>query len=159
MVGTVTVSVPIYVERTNSTVVRSSFVDLPTMDELEAFLEWTVWHMGQRDGAPLFVVMDIRRAPTPPLDHLKRHAAFFKEHAELIRGAVTGVVFVAQSPMLRGALKALFWMQAPPTDVSVARDLDDARELLRPMLTAAGVKGAAEPFDDNPATQGEEIRP
>lgn len=150
---------PIYVERTHPNVVRSSFVDLPRMDELETYLEWTVTDMKARDGGPIFSLMDIRRAPTPPLEHMKRHAAFFRDHAELIEDTVTGVVFVAQSPMLRGALKALFWMQEPPTPVKVARDLDEALVVLRAWLAEVGITESVEHLDDDPAARGDAIQP
>lgn len=150
---------PIYVERPHPSLVRSSFVDLPRMEELEAYLDWTVEHMNGWDGGALFTLIDIRRAPTPPLEHMKRHAAFFRDHDALIERTVTGVVFVAQSPMLRGALKALFWMQEPPTSVRVARDLDEALGILRPWFAETKLDANVESLADDPVTHGEAIAP
>lgn len=139
--------------------VRTSFVGLPTTAELDAFFVWAKELMDRRTGAPLFVLLDLRRAPTPPLEHIKRHAAFVADQELLIRAALTGIVFVARSPMVRGALKALFWMQAPPTRVSVDRDLDEAMTTLASLLAEVRVDRAVAPFEDDPATSGELIRP
>lgn len=129
------------------------------MDELEAYLAWTVEHMNGWESGALFTLMDIRRAPTPPLEHMKRHAAFFREHDALIERTVTGVVFVAQSPMLRGALKAVFWMQEPPVQVEVARDLDEALGILQRWFVETKLNASMEFLEDDPATHGKAIAP
>ncbi len=150
---------PIYVERPHPSLVRSSFVDLPRMEELEAYLDWTVEQMSEWESGALFALMDLRRAATPPLEHLKRHAAFFRERAALIERTMTGVVFVSRSPMLRGALTALFWMQEPPTAVKVARDLDEALGILRPMFAETKVDAYMASLEDDPTTHGKAIAP
>lgn len=147
---------PIFVERTETTVVRSSFRELPTMEELTAFFAWSVRSMQQRTD-PYAVILDIRTAATPPLNHLKAQAAFFREHGDTISASILGAVFVADSPMLRGALKALFWMQEPPTRTLVLRSLDEAKNEIATWLEEAGVSSSIPPFEDNPAIHGQGI--
>lgn len=61
--------------------------------------------------------------------------------------------------MLRGALKALFWMQEPPTRTVVLRTLDAAKDEAAAWLNEAGVSDSRPPFHDDPAVHGERLDP
>ncbi len=110
-------------------------------------------------GPPHVIIMDIRRAPTPPVTHLRSHASWIAQHGETMRKSLLGVVFVADSPMLRGALEALFWMQPMPTKSIVAARMDTAVRALRPLLAEQGISEHVPAFADDPTEMGEPISP
>jgi hypothetical protein len=70
---------------------------------------------------------------------LRRSAGWMKEHQEVIRERSLGFAFVLPSPIARGLLKALLWLQALPQAHKVTSTVPEALYWLSERASAAGV--------------------
>jgi hypothetical protein len=72
------------------------------------------------------MIIDMRKAA--PLSAPQRRTAseWMKNTMELFKQVVIGGVFVIDSPIIRGVLTALLWLQPMEMPYEVVRDLDDA---------------------------------
>ena len=149
---------PLFVDPRHPVVVRATFVDIPSEGELRAYLGQAEALLEERLGAPFIVIVDARRGGTPPVSHLKLHAAFLRNNAEALRSGLIGVVFLASNPMIRGALKALFWLQPSAAQVEVRSSLSEGLTLAREWQEARGMAVDLPMLADDPAVEGEPVR-
>jgi hypothetical protein len=82
-----------------------------TDEGIEAVLAELREHL--RRGDPYALVFDMSNAGVPSALQRKRLVAHMADQAPNIRRVVRGLGVIAPSPVLRGAITALFWL-APP---------------------------------------------
>lgn len=76
--------------------------------------------------APFAVTIDLRDAAVLNAGERAIWARFIEEATSSIRLHLAGVAFVADSPVLRGMLTAIFWVRPLPTEHVVVETLHDA---------------------------------
>ncbi|MEM6295879.1 MAG: hypothetical protein AAGA54_31700 [Myxococcota bacterium] len=149
---------PIYLEQGHPHVVRASFVDVPSDEDLEAYFHAAESLLRERAGTRFVTLLDARSGGTPPVEQLRMHAAFLKRNADSLAAGLYGVLFAASRPMVRGAVRALFWMQASPVPCLVIRELSEADDAARPWFEAAKVPVEFPTFDLDPTARGRRVR-
>jgi len=70
---------------------------------------------------------------------LRRQAEWIKQHLEALRRYSIGVGLIIQSPVVRGMLKAVLWIQPMPQPHLVCATVEEALTWLRPRFLAAHV--------------------
>jgi hypothetical protein len=70
---------------------------------------------------------------------LRRQADWIKANADLLRRYSVGVAMVIQSPLVRGMLKALLWMQPMPQPHILCSDAAEGLRWLRARFLTANV--------------------
>lgn len=100
-----------------------------TMEELERYLTWQDAMVARRLPNASLVVTENLRMWEMPL--LRRQAAWLKEHEPLLRKYSLGVALVITSPVVRGMLKALMWMQPMPQPHIVCGTTEEGLRWLR----------------------------
>ena len=148
---------PLFVDPRHPLVVRATFVDVPSDGELQSYLARAEGLLEERVDTPFIVIVDARSGGTPPVAHLKLHAAFLRRNADALRQGLLGVVFLASKPMVRGALKALFWLQPSTVQVEVRSSLSEGLVVAAEWLAERGVATHVPSFVDDPAVHGERI--
>lgn len=73
------------------------------------------------------LIVDLLRAATPTPQFVRTQAAAQREHYDAIAKTCAGVVFAINSPMLRGALKAILYIQDLPCPQTVVKTLEEAK--------------------------------
>lgn len=101
-----------------------TIVDSVTRDEEDAIAQGSSGLSTRGDRYT--VIVDLRRASTPTPRFIRVQAAAMRRHERTLADNCAGVAFVIQSPMLRGALRAIFYLQALPCPQVVVKDLDEA---------------------------------
>ncbi len=90
-------------------------------------------------GEPWVSIFDAR--DVRPLDsrQVRRQADWIKRNAESLRTLNLGIAFVIPSPMIRGVLKAILWIQPLPQPHVVVADMGAAHAWCKLQLEAAGL--------------------
>jgi hypothetical protein len=100
-----------------------------TMDEMERYLTWQDAMVARcLPNASLVLTESLRMWETPVL---RRQAEWLKRHEPLIRKYSVGVALVITSPVIRGMLKALLWIQPMPQPHIVCNTTEEALHWLR----------------------------
>lgn len=103
--------------------------------QVEAYLERQEKFLARCEHMVSLVFADQVKMWDVPL--LKRQAAWINHHQELLRRYSLGVAFVLRSPIGRGMLKAVLWMQPLPQPHAVCGSVEDALRWLRQRVAAA----------------------
>lgn len=95
--------------------------------------ELTAWlDRGQRYA----IVLDARTASPPPAHQRRMQADMIKAEAKRLKQLCVGGAFVIPSPLVRGALTAILWIQPLPWEHTVVADLEAAEAWARNRLAA-----------------------
>ena len=114
------------------------FNGVVTMSELEAYLKRQDEMLSRRELTMALVLTDkVKMWDTPVL---KRQAEWVKEHRDILRRYSLGVALVIQSPLVRGMLRAILWMQPMPQPHAVCSTSAEALEWLRGRAAAAHLR-------------------
>jgi hypothetical protein len=100
-----------------------------TMEELERYLTWQDAMVARCLPNASLVLTDNLRMWEMPV--LRKQAAWIKEHEPLLRKYSLGAALVITSPVVRGMLKALLWMQPMPQPHFVCGTTEEALHWLR----------------------------
>ena len=112
-----------------------------TDEEFDEYLrEYAAMLERRRTQGRLAVVIDARHSGMPTSKQARQQADFLAEHAALLGDVSVGTAFVIASPIIRGALKAILWMQPMPTEHTVVESVGAAEAWTRQKLEAAGVE-------------------
>lgn len=95
-----------------------------TAEELENYLKASE-RMLARNEKYIGLVLTERMAPLE-LPLMRRQAAWIKQHHASLREQSLGVALVISSPMLRGVLKAILWLQPMPQPHTVCSTAEEA---------------------------------
>jgi hypothetical protein len=94
----------------------------------------------EKTHAKLFFVTDLTRMQEmPPASQRQYTGAWTKLNADLSRRSSVGGATVTPSPILRGIITAVYWVQPPPTPAFSVSTLQDAMLKGIEMLQAANV--------------------
>jgi hypothetical protein len=88
------------------------------------------------------IVLDATRAARTPATQRRRQAEWMKVNDELLRTYSAGTAFVISSPLVRGGLTAILWLQPIPTAYVVVATRPEAERWARAQLQTSA-KGAA----------------
>jgi hypothetical protein len=95
-----------------------------TLSQLEAYLARQEEMLLRRERSASLVIVESLRMWEPAV--VKRQAAWIKEHHDELRRASIGVALVMTSPLARGILKAVLWMQPMPQPHKVCSSVEEA---------------------------------
>lgn len=84
-------------------------------------------------------LIDATQAGQIPALQRKKQAEWQRDHTELLRAYTVGTAFVLGSPIIRGFLTAILWLQPLPSPHHVATTLDEAERWATEQLRAAGL--------------------
>ena len=88
------------------------------------------------------IVLDAARATRTPATQRRKQAEWMKENQALLRTYSVGTAFVISSPLVRGGLTAILWLQSLPTPYIVVATLAEAERWARAQLEIS-TRGAA----------------
>jgi hypothetical protein len=80
-----------------------------------------------RRGASYVLMFDMRAAAMPSSHQRESLALHIRANRDAIRRCVRGVGVVASSPLLRGAVTAIFWIEPPGIPHRVLRTIAEAQ--------------------------------
>jgi hypothetical protein len=108
-----------------------------SMEEMEAYLKRQDEMLVRGQKMASLVLTDHLRMWEMPV--MRRQAAWIKEHEPTLRKLSLGAALVITSPVVRGMLKALLWMQPMPQPHLVCATPEQALAWLRERFRAADV--------------------
>lgn len=114
--------------------VRVTFVGDATNEEFAAYLA----EMGQLflRRKPNATVLDAREAGMTPATQRRMQAEWIREHEDDLRRFSRGTAFVISSPVIRGALTAILWLQPMPQPHVVVATVAEAEAWAKARLDA-----------------------
>ena len=122
------------IDQTDAPLLRVRFGRDVTVAELDA-------HLGQIDAivaaAPdqrIALIIDLREASLLGLELRPRLAARMRSGYPHVAGRILGVAHVVDSPLVLGAMTALWWLAPPPFPTLVTRSPDEASTWARTRL-------------------------
>jgi hypothetical protein len=108
-----------------------------SMAELDNYLKWQAEMVARcLPNASLVLTENLRMWEMPVL---RKQAMWIKEHEQLLRKYSLGAALVITSPVVRGMLKALLWMQPMPQPHFVCSSPEEALVWLRDRFRTARV--------------------
>ena len=107
----------------------------PSMEELEAYLARQDVMLARREPMVSLVLAEEAKLWETPV--LRRQAEWIKEHEALLRQYSLGVAMVMQSPIVRGMLKAILWIQPMPQPYTVCSTVEEGLRWLRERVASA----------------------
>jgi hypothetical protein len=119
-------------------IVVVTFDGLATDREFEEYLAaMTKLVLDRRQ--PNVTILDARASGRSPATQRKKQADWLKQHDQLLRRYSLGTAFVITSPLVRGVLTAILWVQPMSTPHTVVATLDEADRWAREKLREAGI--------------------
>jgi len=107
----------------------------PSMDELERYLARQEEMLARKQ--PMISLVQAEQAKLWETPVLRRQAEWIKEHEALLRQYSLGVAMVMQSPIVRGMLKAILWIQPMPQPYTVCSSVEEGLRWLRERVASA----------------------
>jgi len=101
----------------------------PTMEELEAYLARQDAMLARREPMVSLVLAEEAKLWETPV--LRRQAEWIKRNESELRRYSLGAALVMQSPIVRGMLKAILWIQPMPQPYHVCSTVEEALRWLR----------------------------
>jgi hypothetical protein len=84
-------------------------------------------------------ILDARTSGRAPATQRKKQADWLKQHEQMLRQYSLGTAFVITSPLVRGVLTAILWLQQMPTAHTVAATFEEAERWAVGRLQSAGI--------------------
>jgi hypothetical protein len=84
-------------------------------------------------------ILDARQSGRSPATQRKKQAAWISAHENLLRQYSLGTAFVITSPLVRGVLTAILWLQPLPSDYTVVGTMAEAERWAHERLRSAGL--------------------
>ena len=91
----------------------------------------------ERSVSAVVLVFDGTRTEGITAKQREKAAAWLKASAPILIQKTRGIAFVLKSPILRGALTAIFWLQKPPGPYVVVETMTEARAWARARIMDA----------------------
>lgn len=127
------------VDDTDFPLLRIVFAGSPSDDDVRAYFEAYDRVLARRQRYAL--LFDASRAePSPTLQ--RRKAEFLKQRASVLGALCLGGAYVITSPVVRGALSAVFWIQPLPYAHVVVPTVAEGEAWCRRRLDDAGLTKA-----------------
>lgn len=108
-----------------------------TLPELEAYLKRQDELLArQQPTASVVLTEDVKLWDTPVL---RRQAEWIKQNQDLLRRYSLGAALVIDSPIVRGMLRAILWIQPMPQPHTVSATVEGALAWLRERVARANL--------------------
>lgn len=85
------------------------------------------------------VILDASEAGAAPASQRKKQADWITQNSELLRAHSLGTAFVISSPLVRGMLTAIFWLQPMPNPHAVVGTYAEAERWAIEQLARVGL--------------------
>ncbi len=130
----------IHIDDSRHPLVIVTFTGVATDAEFETYLDEMKRNLERR--RPTAMVLDATNAGSTPPTHRRRQAEWLKEHEALLKQYSAGTAFVITSPLVRGALTAILWVQPMPASHTVVATRHEAEKWAIEQLTRRGERVA-----------------
>jgi hypothetical protein len=111
-----------------------------TDDEHAAYIDNAARDMARIDGdARLVMIIDVNRADRGSSVQRQRQAEWQTANEDYFKRHVITGIFVAESRLLRGALRAVGWFKPYPYPTEITSNLDDALPIATELLAKEGL--------------------
>lgn len=117
-------------------VVVVTFVGESTDDEFDGYLSRMSGEI-ERASGPVATILDGSRAGATPAKQREKQARWLRQNAGLLRRKSAGTAFVITSPIIRGVLTAIFWIERPSHEYTIVETLPEARRWVNLQLANA----------------------
>jgi hypothetical protein len=129
---------PIIVDDSRRPIVTVRFIGSVTDEEFHAYLrEMEERVLGRKQ--PYVSIYDATLAVPTPATQRKMQAEWLRQHRDILVRCSLGVAFVIRSPLVRGVLTAILWMQPLEWPHVVVPTVADAEAWVRARLREAGL--------------------
>jgi hypothetical protein len=108
--------------------VRVTYVDTVDDARFEAYVAEQAALLDR--GEPYVILFDARASGMPSARQRQRMAEYMREREPELRHLCKRGVFVISSPLIRGALTAILWLQPLPFAHEVVSSIADAERIL-----------------------------
>ncbi len=109
----------------------------PTTENFQKYLD-DVYEAFQ--AQPRFaLILNSAGQPTLPQTFREMQSKWLKEHEQEFRGRWVSAAFVIPSRAIRGAIRAIFWIQPPYFEYTIVAEMEEARSWTEERLLEAGV--------------------
>lgn len=108
--------------------------------EFDAYLAELDRHVLRRQRCAF--VFDARNAGRSPATQRRKQAEWMKANDEVLRSYSAGYAFVISSPLVRGALTAILWLQSLPAPFTVVATFSEAERWARAQLQSPSPRAA-----------------
>ncbi len=115
-----------------------TFDGLATDAEFDAYLDQMTEMVLARKERTV-TILDARASGRAPATQRKKQADWLKEHDADLRRYSLGTAFVITSPLVRGVLTAILWVQPMATAHVVVASMDAAERWAAEQLRSAGL--------------------
>ncbi|MCU0671301.1 MAG: STAS/SEC14 domain-containing protein [Myxococcota bacterium] len=109
--------------------VRVTYVDSVDDAAFERYVQEQAALLERKE--PYVVLFDARRSGMPTAKQRQRMARYMRDHETQLRRYCRRGAFVIESPLIRGALTAILWIQPLPFPHEVFASVEDAERFLR----------------------------
>lgn len=117
-------------------IVVAAFLGTPVDDDFDKQLPLVAKEIERTVGA-VVLVFDGTTTEGITAKQREKAAAWLRSSAPLLSRRTKGIAFVIKSPLLRGALTAIFWLQKPPGPYVIVETLAEARAWARSRIADA----------------------
>ncbi len=118
-----------------------TFDGLATDREFEEYLSAMTRQILDRNELSV-TILDASRSGRAPATQRKKQAEWLQQHQARLRQYSLGTAFVITSPLVRGVLTAILWMQSLPTPHTVVGTFAEAERWALERLAAAGLSAS-----------------
>jgi hypothetical protein len=118
-------------------IVTVTFDGLATDAEFDAYLDTMSRTVLDRREMTV-TILDARASGRAPASQRKKQADWLKQHEHRLRQYSLGTAFVIDSPLVRGVLTAILWVQPMATAYTIVGTLEAAERWAAEQLRAAG---------------------
>jgi hypothetical protein len=108
--------------------VRVTYVDTVDDARFEAYVAEQAGLLDRKE--PYVILFDARASGMPSAKQRQRMAEYMREREAELRRLCKRGVFVISSPLIRGALTAILWLQPLPFPHEVVSSMEDAERIL-----------------------------
>ena len=115
-----------------------TFVGLATEAEFDEYLDEMTRMILERKEKTV-TILDARASGRAPATPRKKQADWLKQHERELRRYSLGTAFVIDSPLVRGVLTAIFWVQPMATAYAIVGTLEEAERWAMARLQEAGL--------------------
>lgn len=105
-------------------------------DEFQRYLDWYRSQLARKQR--FAAVFDATRARAPSAVERRLQAEFIRDTEPMMRAHCAGLAFAISSPIIRGALTAIFWVQPPVYTHTVVPTVSEATAWARQRLATLG---------------------
>ena len=138
-------SIPhVHVDEPRRPLLVVTFTGVATDEEFQAYLEAQTRAVLRRQLS-VTLVDAMNAGPLGPI-HRKQQAEWQQKHAAILKEYSLGTAFAISSPIVRGFLTAILWIQPLPHPHHVAASRADAERWALGRLHAAGLSAPAAPI-------------